>query len=47
MDESNYFVSFKLDDLPSIGFVETPIANQVLDSNIRYESCTLQIYKVL
>ena len=42
-----YFVILKLDDLPSIGFVQPPLANQVLNSNIRYESCTLQIYKVL
>ena len=41
------FINFKLDYLPSIGFVKSPSTNQVLNSNIRYESCTLQIYKGL
>ena len=47
MEEKFSFVNLKWDDLPSIGFVESPITNQVLNSNIRYESCTLKIYKVL
>ena len=47
MNEKISLVSFKLDDLPSIGFVKSPMTNQVLNSNIRYESCTLQIYKGL
>ena len=40
-------INFKVDDLPSIGFVKSPSTNQVLNSNTFNTSCTLQIYKGL